>query len=285
MLRRALLVCGLACLLPGLAMAETVVPLTVGDSQVRVAVADDFVKLSEKLPTVFEMEAAVQPKSNRLIEGFVSLADAKRLALGEFHQQVLLEVAVMRNTEALDFTDADWAKARPMIAKAMGQVDLKAALAGGQASANQRMSDTMGEKVAVKFGDVGKPVLYGNDPDSIRFVLLVSANVVANGKTIPYQVENAGAVVRLGNKLVLMYANRHHAAGDDTSIVRAALDGFVDRAIALNAGTAAAPATPAVHTTGCQGNSAAGSDAARCSDIPVDGNADHNPAATPAKKP
>jgi hypothetical protein len=82
-----------------------------------------------------------------------------------------------------------------------------------------------------------------------------------------------------------MYANRHHADGDDTSIVRAALDGFVDRAIALNAGTAAAPATPAVHTTGCQGSSAAGSDAARCSDIPVGGNADHNPAATPAKKP
>jgi hypothetical protein len=165
----------------------------------------------------------------------------------------------------------------------MGQLDLKATLDGSQASANQRMSDTMGEKVAVHFGKVGQPVIYGNDPASIRFVLLVSANVVSNGKSIPYQVENAGAIVRLGNKLVLMYANRRHVDGDDTSAVRAALDGFVDRAIALNQGKALpALSATAAGTTRCQGKSAdvtgasnasAQTDAASCNDVPADAEA------------
>jgi hypothetical protein len=191
---RATLVLALACLLPGTALAETVVSLMVGGSEVRVAVADDFVRLSEKLPTVFALEAAAQPKTNHLLEGFISLADAKRIALGGVHEQPLLEVATMRNVEALDFSAADWAQARPMIAKAIGQVDLKAAVVGGQASADQRLSDTVGSTVAVHFGQVGQPVFYGNDPDSVRFVLLVSATVVANGATTPYQVENAGAI-------------------------------------------------------------------------------------------
>lgn len=274
---RAMVVMALACLLPGVAMAETVVPLTVGDSQVRFAVADDFVRLSEKLPTVFAMEGAVQPKTNRLVEGFVSLADAKRIALGEFHEQVLLEVVVMRNTEALDFTEADWAKARPQIATAMGQVDLKAAINDSQASANQRMSDTMGQKVAVQFGQVGKPVFYGNDPASLRFVVLVSADVVSNGKTIPYQVENAGAVVRLGPKLVLVYANRRHTDGDDTSAVRSALDAFVGRAIALN-NVGESTSAAGDREAGCKGRRVGDTDGASastridapCNDIPAD---------------
>ena len=242
---RVLFVLLIAGVLPGAALAETVVPLAIGGSQVRIAVDDDFVRLSEKLPTAFAMESAAAPKTNRLVEGFVSESDAKRIALGLPRQQALFEVHVIRDMEALDFTEADWRETRPMLAKAMGGVDLKSFVDGGQASANQRMTDTIGHPVAIRFGDVGKPVLYGDDPSSLRFVVLVSASVVANGKTVPFQLENAGAMVRLGNKLVMLYATRRHSEGDDTGLVRAALDGFVSRAIALNPGAVAA-ATPAV---------------------------------------
>ncbi len=273
MSRRAKLVILMTCLLSGTAMAETVVSLSVGDSQKRFAIADDFVKLSEKLPTAFAMEAAVQPKTNRLVEGFVSLSDAKRIALGQPREQTLFEVAVMRDMEALDFTQADWAKARPIIAKGLGQLDLKTLVDGDQASANQRMSDTIGHPVNLRFGPAGKPVIYGTDPESIRFVVLVK---IANGKSDPIEFETAGAMARVGKRLVLMFANRPHVEGGDTSSVRAALDAFVDRALALNQ-ESATPA-PAARRTGCPGQqnaagvdsvSAAHSDRAPCTDLPA----------------
>lgn len=273
MSRRAKLIVLMTCLLSGTAMAETVVPLSIGDSQERFAVADDFVRLSEKLPTAFAMEAAVQPKTNRLVEGFVSLSDAKRIALGQPREQTLFEVAVMRDTAALDFTEADWAKARPIIAKGLGQLDLKTLADGDQASANQRMSDTIGHPVNLRFGPVGKPVIYGTDSDSIRFVVLVK---IANGKSDPIEFETAGAMTRVGKRLVLMYANRPHVEGGDTYSVRAALDAFVDRALALNQEPAAS--APAVRRTGCLGQqnpagvysaSATQPDRAPCTELPA----------------
>lgn len=232
-----------AALLPNMAEAETVIPLSVGGSQVRCAVGDEFIRLSEKLPTMFAMEAAQAPKSNRLVEGFISESDAKRMTLGLKREGVLFEVQVIRDMEALDFTEADWLQARPMLAKAMGGIDLKSLVNDRQASADQRMSDTMGQKVAVRFGDVGKPVFYGDDPRSLRFVTLVSAAISANGKMMPIQMETAGAIVRLKNKLLFVYANRNHEAGSDTTAVRAALDGFLGRAMILNQD--ASPASPA----------------------------------------
>lgn len=242
MLRKLVFV--LACLCPGMAWAEQIVTLTVGGTEIRVAVDDDYVRMSEKLPMGFAMESAVAPKSNRLVEGFITQSDAKLSAMGLARRETLFEVHVLRDLEALEFTQADWLQARPVIAKGMGALDAKTLVDQGQSSANQRMSDTLGQPVAVRFGAVGKPVLYGDDPSSLRFVVLVSATLTVNGKSVPVELETAGAIVRLGNKLVWIYANRRHADGDDTTAVRAALDHFAERAIALNPG----PAPVAINT-------------------------------------
>lgn len=237
------LVFALACVCPGMAWAEQVVPLTIGGTEIRVAVDDDYLRMSEKLPMGFAMESAVAPKSNRLVEGFISQSDAKLSAMGLARRETLFEVHVLRDMEGLDFTQADWQQARAAIAKSMGALDTKAIVEQGQPSANQRMSETMGRPVAVSFGAVGKPVVYGDDPASVRFVVLMSVTLSANGKSTPVQLETAGAIVRLSNKLVWIYANRRHVEGDDTTAVRAALDHFAERAIALNQ----APAVAAEH--------------------------------------
>lgn len=241
------LVFALACVCPGMAWAEQVVPLTIGGTEIRVAVDDDYVRMSQKMPMGFAMESAVAPKANRLVEGFISESDAKLSAMGLARREALYEVHVLRDLEGLDFTQADWDQARPAILKSMGGLDAKALMDQGQPSANQRMSDTLGRPVAVRFGAVGKPVLYGDDPSSVRFVVLVSATVSANGKSVPVELETAGAIVRLGRKLVWIYANRRHTDGDDTTAVRAALDRFAERAIALN--PPPAPAAAAEHAT------------------------------------
>lgn len=237
------LVLALACLFagPAAAAAEVVVPLAMGGTQIRVVADDGYLRTSEMLPTVHAVVAAALPPGNRLVEGFVSEADAKRMVLGLPWQDTFLQVQVLRNAEVLDFTEADWEQGRPALAKALGVIDLNALL-GGQADAarDARMSAAAGVAVSSTFGELGKPVLYHSQGPSLRFVMLLPMSVASAGEAHAITLECAGAVARLSNKLVYLFAYRQHVEGNDSTLVRAALDRFADRAIALNPAAAVA---------------------------------------------
>ena len=226
----------LACLLPGMALAETVVPLTVGGTEVRIAVDDGYLRTSEHAPEMHAITAAALPPGNRLIEAFMSPQDAKRFLLQQKAQDIYLQVQVLRKAEAHVFSDAEWREGRPLVAQQLGALDMRAILSAQQDDAGKRMSALSGAKVDVRFGDPGKPVLYGSDQDSaLRFVMLTPVTVMVNDKQEQLLLECAGAVVVLNGKLLYLYAYRNHEPGADTTIVRAALDRFVDRALVLNA--------------------------------------------------
>ena len=193
----------------------------------------------------FAVIAAALPPGNRLVEGFVSEADAKRMVLGMPWQDTFLQVQVLRNAEGLEFSAADWEQARPAIATALGVLDFNALL-GGQASVDSdaRMSAAAGMPVSLKFGELGKPSLYASQGPSLRFVMLLPMAMEVAGQPSQVTLESAGAVARLANKLVYVFAYRQHVEGNDTAAVRAALDRFVDRAIVLNAGVPAVEAAP-----------------------------------------
>lgn len=224
----------LACLCSGLAAAEIIVPLSIGGTEIRVAADDGYLRTSEKLPAMHAVAAAALSPGNRLVESFVSEADAKRMLLGLPRRDTFLQVQVLRNAEALDFTEADWEQGRPQIAKALGVMDLNAILANQTSASGERMSAAAGMPVSLSFGELGKPMLYGLQGPSLRFVLLLPMSVEVGGQSHQVTLEGAGAVARLSNKLVYLFAYREHAEGSDTTAVRAALDRFVDRAIALN---------------------------------------------------
>jgi len=224
-----------ACLCSATALAETVVPLKIGETEVRFAVDDDFVRTSEKLPTTYALTAAALPPGNRLVEAFISEADAKRLVLQQPIQDAMLQVQVLRNAEALDFSAADWAQMQPAVAKSMGAVDLDAAAHALEDDANTRISAAAGAKVAVSFGAIGKPSLYVDHGPALRFVALIPLTMTANGKPEPMLLECAGAITTLKGKLVYLYAYRNHEEGEDTTMVRAALDRFVEHTLAANA--------------------------------------------------
>lgn len=239
------LVLALACLVPALAGAEVIVPLTTGGTEIRVATDDGYLRTSDTLPTMHAVLAAALPPGNRLVEAFLSESDAKRMVLGLPWQDTFLQVQVLRNAEALDFSAADWEQGRPAIAAALGVLDFDAIVRGrASADSDARMSTAAGMSVSLKFGELGKPLLYDSEGPSLRFVMLLPMAVEVAGQPHQVTLESAGAVVRLSNKLVYLFAYRQHVEGNDTSAVRAALDRFVDRAIALNAAGPSVQAAP-----------------------------------------
>lgn len=231
-LRSTVIVFALFC--SGLAAGEVITPLTIGGTQIRFATDDGYLRTSETLPTVHALVAAGLPSSNRLVEGFVSEADAKRMVLGSPFQETFVQVQALRNAEALDFSEQDWEQARPALAEALGVLDLNALLAAQAGGSNARMSAAAAVPVAASFGEVGKPALYVVEGPSLRFVMLLPITVDVAGETHQVSLESAGAVVLLSGKLVYVFAYRHHVDGNDTAAVREALDRVVDRAIAIN---------------------------------------------------
>lgn len=218
----------------GLAAAEVVVPLTIGGTEIRVAADDGYLRTSQALPAVHAVVAAGLPAGNRLVEGFVSEADAKRLVLGLPWQDTFVQVQALRNAEPFNFSEAEWEEGRPALAEALGVIDFNALIAGQTAGADARMSAAAGFALSTAFGEVGKAVLYASQGPSLRFLILLPMTVEVAGQSQQITLESAGAVARLSDKLVYLFAYRHHVEGNDSSAVRAALDRFVDRAIALN---------------------------------------------------
>jgi hypothetical protein len=156
------------------------------------------------------------------------------LAIGEGFDGVLLQVQAMRNAEGLKFTAADWAQFLPVIRKGLGGVDLDALVKAQADAANQRMSDAAGAPVKRELGTIGKPAIYTQDAQSVRFLILIPGTYQVNGVSTAMTLESAGAIVCLHGKLAYLYAYRYHRDGEDLTAVRAALDHFADRAISLN---------------------------------------------------
>ncbi|MFC0676684.1 hypothetical protein ACFFGH_02295 [Lysobacter korlensis] len=223
-----------AALWAGVASAEAVTTVKVGDAELQVPVEDGYLAASVSAPTLYSMSQAGLPVTHRLVEGFMSRADLKRVLIGQRPEQVFYQVQVMRDAEQVELSEQEWQQARPQIAQSMGAVDMQALADSMQRGASERMSETAGLDVEVSFGKVGAPTLYGDDPNSLRFVMLLPINGQVAGQQHAVTLECAGAVARVGGKLLFLFAYRDHTGGADAATVRTALDRFVDRTVALN---------------------------------------------------
>lgn len=218
------------------AFAETVVTLPVGSKDLRFAVDGGYVRASEKAPTLYRTSEAAIPPTNRLVEAFFGEQDLKHIVMGVPASQPYFQVQVLRDAEAMSFSDAEWQQVMPVIAKSMGAIDLNAAASASEAGSSKRMTEAAGLDVDVRFGDVGKPTFYGNDPKSVRFLVLIPITANVAGQATEMKLQCAGAVANVGGKLLYLYAYLQHKEGGDAGVVRAALDRFVERAQALNSG-------------------------------------------------
>jgi hypothetical protein len=233
----------LLTLVATLAHAEQVVPLTIGGTEVRIAMQDGYLRASEKAPALFATSAAALPPALRLVDAVIAESDLKRMLAGQGMALPYLQVQVVRDAEAIDFSLQDWRTLQPMMAKQMGATDLDAQTQALQSGMGERMGKATGGPVEVKFGEIGKPVVYSQAGDVIRFVMRLPINGTVHGQAVEMVLDCAGAALVLNGKLLVINTYlREDGQADASAEVRAFLDAAVTRAQALN--TPAAPITP-----------------------------------------
>jgi len=216
------------------AWAQQVVVIEVGGKSLSLEVPAGYIRSSVVQPKLFEIASASAPPTNRLVESFMAESDAKRVVAGIPAEQPAYQAQALRDAEALDFSDADWNALRPDIARTFGGLDIKKLADAISDGSSQRMSTAAGAPIDMHFGEVGKPDLYHDESDSIRYVMLVPVKVAVAGNERQLEMELAGAILPLAGKVVFLYAVCPHVDGEGSGKVRAALDHFVERAIALN---------------------------------------------------
>ena len=226
-----------------LAHAEQVVPLTIGGTQVRIAMQDGYLRASEKAPALFATSSAGLPPALRLVEAVLAESDLKRMLAGQGMALPYLQVQVIRDAEALDFSLEDWRALQPIMARQMGATDLDAQTQAMESGMGERMGKASGGPVEVKFGEIGKPVVYSQAGDVIRFLMRLPVSGSVHGQPVEMVLDCAGAALVLNGKLLVINTYlREDGQPDPSADVRAFLEAAVARAQALNA--QAAPAEP-----------------------------------------
>lgn len=217
------------------ARAEEVVPLVVGEAEVRIAVPEGYLRLSEKAPTLYAASAAAMPPPIRLVEALMTRADLKRSIAGLNAIEPYLQVQVVRDAEALDFSAEDWEQLQPTLARQLGATDLDAATRAMQAGMGKRIGQAMDSSVDIQYGEVGKPQVYSQAGGVVRYAIRVPMNASVNGVQVRLVLDCAGAAMVINGKLVMLnvYLNedREH---DSAAQARAFLATLVERAQALN---------------------------------------------------
>lgn len=218
------------------AQAGDVAPVTIGATQVQIAVPDGYLRSSEKAPALYATSVAALPPPIRLVEMLVDEGDLKRMLTGQAAAKPYLQVQVLRDAEALEFTAGEWAALQPQLAAQLGATDLDAATQAMQAGMGERMGAASGTTVEIAFGEVGKPQVYSQAGGVIRFAvrLPIAGNVA--GQPVQMVVDCAGAALLLRGKLLMLNA---YLVEDEPQAsmarVRAFLADVVERTQAMDA--------------------------------------------------
>ena len=230
------------------AQAAEVAPVTIGGTQVRIAVPDGYLRGSEKAPALYATSAAALPPTIRLAEMLVDEADLKRMLVGQTATDPYLQVQVVRDAEALEFSAQEWAALQPTLAAQLGATNLDAATRELQAGMGERMGAASGAAVEIKFGEVGKPQVYSQEGGVVRFAIRLPITGNVNGQPVQMVVDCAGAALVLNGKLLMLNAYLVEDQPQASMLrVRAFLADLVERTQALNA---AQPPQGGEETTG-----------------------------------
>lgn len=210
------------------------VSVEVGTRAVAIASPGAHERASLVAPMLFKVYQAGLPPTHRLVEAFISADDIEGSLAGRDVEGVIYQVQVMRDAERVDLDAADWQALRPELARQMAALDMDKLMEGMEAGASERVSDATGVGIELAFGELGRMQLYGDDPGSVRFHMLMPVSAEVAGQRKVLELQAAGAALPLRDRLVFLYAFRRHRAGEDAAKVRAALDRWVEATVAAN---------------------------------------------------
>jgi hypothetical protein len=234
-MRTPLIFIAVSLLLLGTAQAQQSSVVAIGGKAVTVSLPEGYVRTTEKLPKLFELTSAALPPGNRLVEFFIAESDLKDLMLGKMQslQKPNFQIQTIRAMESIDITPQDWKQGREIMAKEMGITDLNAAIAAERKQSNARVSGVAGSAVDIQFGELGKPQQYGNDPDSLRFTLLLPMTFSSEKGNLQTTVAAVGVITVLNQRLVMLYGYASPDIEGGIETLRASVDAIMERTRAL----------------------------------------------------
>lgn len=235
MIRMLFAVAFAVCMLP--AYAGDAVVLEIGEVEVQLAMPGDYIRASVSAPALYAVSSAAMPPPVRLVEALVAEDDLKRMLLGGEPERAYLQVQTIRDAEALSFSAEEWRALQPLLARQLGETDLDAGTRALQPGMNARMSDASGGAVALELGEIGKPLVYSQTDDIVRYAMRLPVGGSVNGKAIQATLACAGAALVINGKLLMLNAYLrvdHEQAG--FAEVRAFLDGIIDETRRRNGG-------------------------------------------------
>lgn len=223
-------------LLSGALHAQTIVPLEVGGAEVRIEVPADYLRLSERSPALMEQASALLPPMNRLVEALSTEEEIAARMAGEAPTRISYQVQVLRQMEQTDLSAADWQAGRPLVIRQIGALDMEEVKGTIETHANDTLKERHVPDASVGIGAMNRPVLYGDDPATVNFSMVVPFEFTVAGQTRSVRASVACVMTVVSKRLIYLYAFKLIEGDPDASIreVRAAVDAFSQRTRALN---------------------------------------------------
>lgn len=230
--------------LSGQAAADQFAPLNIADSVLQFPLDPGYQSVRTSSPRIFELLTAAQPPSLRLVDSFYSESDLKRTLLGlGSPESSVFSVQVLRDSENMRISDADWKTGKPIMVRSMGDLDMAALSKKYSEQASAQLSQAASTPISLKMEALSKPTIYWVEGDSIRFMMLVPVNGSVGSESLKDTMVAAGAVVRIRERLVYVYLYHSYKDEQSTAQLRVQFDQILQRFFAANAAVPA-PAAP-----------------------------------------
>lgn len=228
----------LALLLPAVPRAQSVEEIDVGGATLRIEMPADYVRLGKRSPELLEAFGRMIPPNNVLIEALLADEDYGRTVMGLPPSEVYYQVQVLRALREAPISDADWVQVRPTLIRDLGGLRTERLMDDASAHIREELESNTGRDTRVRMGDAQtKPVVYGDDPRSVRFWMVVPVELQVGDEVRKRRIVTAAATTVVSKRLVFLYAFRSlpEDAVADTAAIRASLDAFVERVHRLDA--------------------------------------------------
>jgi hypothetical protein len=225
------------------AAAEQTAPLEIAGGVLQFPLDPSYQSVRSAAPRVFEILSTSQPQGLRLVDAFYSESDLKRTVLGlGAPEQGVFSVQVLRDSEGMRVSEKEWAEGKPIMVRAMGDLDMNALAKKYSQQASDNLSKLTSTPVTLSLNLTTRPKIYWTEGDSLRFLMLIPVKGQVGSEELSGTLAAAGAVVRIQEKMVYVYL--YHDYKDEQSVrdLQTRFDQFLLRFFAANAEPVAAPA-------------------------------------------
>lgn len=216
---------------------RTIREVDVGGATVRIEVPEGYVSVAARSPELLEAMGKTIPNINLLLETLLAKRDYTRVVIGLPAGEMYYQVQVSQTMAEIPVSPREWTEYRPTLIRELGGLRTDRLMAEASEHLTKAVEENTGEDARVRIGGAQtKPIVYGDDPRSVRFWMVMPLEVKVGDEVRRRRIVTAAATTQVSGRLIFLYAFRTIGEDEqaDPAEVRAALEAFVARVYALN---------------------------------------------------